>query len=124
VSSSAYVEIEMRQHGLLRPLKAAKLSDATLRFPFARRRHALAVAAGVDDSQRAETSLHPDLLRPLGRLIVPASKRSQMIVVLHASTLVAALDQYPNGRQIVLEKELSETVIRDYTPPDWTWPSR
>ena len=71
-----------------------------------------------------ETSLHPDLLRPLARLIAQASKRSQMILVSHALTLVSALDAEADSRQIVLEKQLGESIVRDGTPPDWTWPSR
>ena len=69
-------------------------------------------------------SLHPDLLRPLARLIAQASKRSQMILVSHALTLVSALDAEADSRQIVLEKQLGESLVRDGTPPDWTWPSR
>ena len=82
----------MRQHGLLRPLKAAELSDGTLRY-------LLLVAALLSPRpptlmilNEPETSLHPDLLPPLARLIAQASKQSQMIVVSHAQILVAALD--------------------------------
>jgi predicted ATPase len=67
-----------------------------------------------------ETSLHPDLLPPLARLIAQASKRSQAVVISHAT----ALDADPESRQIVLEKNLGETVVRDGTPPDWMWPPR
>ena len=35
-----------------------------------------------------ETSLHPDLLPPLGRLIAQAAKRSQIVVVSHALALL------------------------------------
>jgi predicted ATPase len=123
-SSSGYFEIEMRQHGLLRPLLASELSDGTLRY-------LLLVAALLSPRPPAlmilnepETSLHPDLLPPLARLIVQASQRSQMIVVSHAPPLVAALGAAAEGRQIVLEKELGETLIQDATPPDWNWPQR
>ena len=124
VSTGAYFEIEMQQHGLLRPLKASELSDGTLRY-------LLLVAALLSPRPPAlmilnepETSLHPDLLPSLARLIARASKRSQMIVVSHAATLVSALDVEADSRQIVLEKHLGETVVRDGMPPDWTWPSR
>src|ERR1700682_6520499 len=124
VSTGAYFEIEMQQHGLLRPLKASELSDVTLRY-------LLLVAALLSPRPPAlmilnepETSLHPDLLPSLARLIARASKRSQMIVVSHAATLVSALDVEADSRQIVLEKHLCETVVRDGMPPDWTWPSR
>ena len=122
--TDGYFEIEMRQHGLLRPLKASELSDGTLRY-------LLLVAALLSPRPPAlmvlnepETSLHPELLPPLARLIVQASKRSQVVVVSHASALVSALAAHADCRQIVLEKQLGETVIRDGTPPDWTWPSR
>jgi predicted ATPase len=122
--TDGYFEIEMRQHGLLRPLKASELSDGTLRY-------LLLVAALLSPRPPAlmvlnepETSLHPELLPPLARLIAQASKQSQVVVVSHASALVSALDADADCRQIVLEKELGETVVRDSARPDWTWPSR
>ena len=122
--TDGYLEIEMRQHGLLRPLKASELSDGTLRY-------LLLVAALLSPRPPAlmvlnepETSLHPELLPPLARLIAQASKRSQVVVVSHAAALVSALDADADCRQIVLEKQLGETVLTEGTPPDWTWPSR
>jgi predicted ATPase len=124
VSAGAYFEIEMHQHGLLRPLNASELSDGTLRY-------LLLVAALLSPRPPAlmvlnepETSLHPDLLPSLARLIVKAAKRSQLIVVSHAPILVAALDTAADSTRIVLEKDLGETLVPDLTPPDWTWPSR
>ncbi len=77
----------MRQHGLLRPLRAAELSDGTLRY-------LLLVAALLSPRppslmvlNEPETSLHPDLLPPLARLIALASSRSQIIIVTHAQLL-------------------------------------
>ena len=82
----------MHQHGLLRPLNASELSDGTLRY-------LLLVAALLSPRSPAlmilnepETSLHPDLLPSLARLIVQASKRTQLIVVSHAAGLVTALE--------------------------------
>ena len=69
-------ELEMQQHGLLRPLKGAELSDGTLRY-------LLWIAAlltprppGLLVLNEPETSLHPDLLPALGRLIAQASERT------------------------------------------------
>jgi predicted ATPase len=124
VSADGYFELEMQQQGLLRPLKAAELSDGTLRY-------LLLVAAllsprppGLMILNEPETSLHPELLPPLARLIAAASKRSQIVLVSHASSLVSALDAVAGSRQIVLEKHLGETLVRDHAPPPWTWPSR
>ena len=70
-----------------------------------------------------ETSLHPDLLAPLARLIAKASKTSQVVVVSHAASLVAALRK-AGAHQIVLAKHLGETVVEDDARPSWNWPTR
>ncbi len=121
--SDGYFDVAMRQHGLLRPLRTAELSDGTLRY-------LMLVAALLSPRPPAlmvlnepETSLHPDLLAPLGRLIAEASMRSQVIVVSHARALIAALDATAAVRHVVLEKRLGETVV-DEEMPLWTWPPR
>ncbi len=122
--TDGYFELSMRQHGLLRPLKSAELSDGTLRY-------LLLVAALLSPRppdlmilNEPETSLHPDLLAPLARLIAQCAKRSQVVVVSHAGPLVSALAAAPDARQIVLEKQFGETLIADGERPAWTWPSR
>jgi predicted ATPase len=123
-NSEGYFEIEMRQHGLLRPLKAPELSDGTLRY-------LLLMAALLSPRppplmilNEPETSLHPDLLPPLARLIAQAAKRSQIVVVSHALALVSELEAAADARQIVLEKQLGETLVQGDQRPAWTWPSR
>src|SRR5215470_11292485 len=116
----------MEQHGLLRPLAAAELSDGTLRY-------LLWVAALLTPRPPAlmvlnepETSLHPDLLAPLARLIARAAERSQVIVVTHAAQLIAALLEH-RCKSITLEKNFGETRIagsKELDVPAWHWPSR
>jgi predicted ATPase len=124
MTTDGYFELEMRQAGLLRPLKAAELSDGTLRY-------LLLVAALLSPRPPAlmilnepETSLHPDLLAPLARLIAQASKRSQVVVVSHAAMLLSELDAAIGVKQIILEKQLGETVVPGEEGPSWTWPTR
>lgn len=121
-----WFEVEMHQHGLLRPLKAAELSDGTLRY-------LLWVAAlltprppGLLVLNEPETSLHPDLLPALGRLIVQTAERSQVLVVSHAHVLVDALQQAPECHSITLGKEFGQTGVvgDDHERPAWQWPSR
>jgi predicted ATPase len=72
-----------------------------------------------------ETSLHADLLPALGRLIAHAARYSQVVVVSHASRLIAALEREPDSHSIVLEKELGETHVsglRELDMPSWHWP--
>jgi len=120
-------ETLMHQHGLLRPLTAAELSDGTLRY-------LLWIAALLTPRPPAllvlnepETSLHPDLLPALGRLIARAARESQVIVVSHAARLIAALDDSEGVQQVVLEKKFGETRIANLDMseiPRWEWPTR
>jgi predicted ATPase len=74
-----------------------------------------------------ETSLHPDLLPALGRLIGAAAARTQVIVVTHAGRLVAALASQPDCLALTLRKALGETRIEGIDTlemPRWQWPSR
>ena len=120
-------EVTMQQHGLLRPLKGAELSDGTLRY-------LLLVAALLTPRPPAllvlnepETSLHPDLLPALGRLIARASQHSQVLVVSHAARLIASLEREDGSQSVVLEKQFGATRIADGESlelPAWKWPVR
>ena len=123
-------ELLMHQPGLLRPLRAAELSDGTLRY-------LLWVAALLTPRpppllvlNEPEASLHPDLLPALGRLIAQASLQSQVIVVSHSSRLVAALEAAAGAgdhRALLLDKRLGETHVApsgEDDRPAWRWPSR
>ena len=81
----------MRQHGLLRPLTAAELSDGTLRYFLLVAALLSAAAVGTDGPERTRRELAPDLLAPLARLVEQAAKQSQIIVVTHAAQLVSEL---------------------------------
>jgi predicted ATPase len=123
-SADGHFEVEMQQHGLLRPLKAAELSDGTLRY--------LLLAAALLSPRpptlmilnEPETSLHSDLLPSLARLIAKAANRSQVVVVSHAAALLSELTAATDVQRITLEKELGETLVRDSDRPAWTWPLR
>lgn len=118
--------LEFIQHGLLRPLTQAELSDGTLRY-------LLWIAALLTPRppslmvlNEPETSLHPDLMAPLARLILQATRSSQVWVVSHSGALTAALSGSPKCSSVVLHKELGETRIVGETllsRPQWRWPS-
>jgi predicted ATPase len=120
-------EIAMHQHGLLRPLKAAELSDGTLRY-------LLWIAALLTPRppellvlNEPETSLHPDLLPALGRLIANAAERSQVLVVTHAAKLIRVLEEQADCNSVRLEKEFGETLIMGAEKLDlplWRWAAR
>ncbi|MGA7439264.1 MAG: AAA family ATPase [Luteibacter sp.] len=118
------LSLRFHQPGLLRPLASAELSDGTLRY-------LLWIAAlhtprppPLMVLNEPETSLHPDLLPALGRLILGASKRSQVWVVSHASRLIATLEGAEACNSVRLEKTLSQTKIEGQgmlDEPPWHW---
>ncbi len=126
-NSDGWFSLQMRQHGLLRPLSTAELSDGTLRY-------LLWIAALLTPRppelmvlNEPETSLHPDLLPALARLMLRASDRCQMIVVSHAKPLIDTLIAQPECHSIVLEKSFGETNVVGSTRlggPTWRWPER
>jgi predicted ATPase len=126
-TNSGHFRLRMEQHGLLRPLDAAELSDGTLRY-------VLWIAALLTPRpptltvlNEPETSLHPDLLPALSRLIATAAERSQVIVVTHSPKLIASLSEQRTCHAISLEKTFGETSlkgVREMDIPNWTWPSR
>ncbi len=125
--SDGRFEVRFRQHGLLRPLDAAELSDGTLRY-------LLWVAALLTPRppellvlNEPETSLHPDLLPALAGLIATAATQTQLIVVSHAQPLILALAGVADVAALELEKEYGETKLLGQgrlDRPSWHWPKR
>ncbi len=126
-SGEARFELFLSQDGMLRPLRAAELSDGTLRFLF--------LAAALLTPQppelmvlnEPETSLHPDLLPALGRLIVEYSQQHQILVVTHALPLIEELVANDQCAHFQLEKMFGATKlmeIDEFDLPYWEWPKR
>jgi predicted ATPase len=116
-------ETTMHQHGLLRPLRAAELSDGTLRY-------LLWIAALLSPRppsllvlNEPENSLHPDLLPALGRLIGATAEHSQLFVVSHSKRLIAALED-EGCHSLTLTKEFGVTQVQDLDRPAWHWMPR
>ena len=120
-------ELRLRQHGLIRPLAAAELSDGTLRFLLWTAALLTPRPPELMVLNEPETSLHPDLLPALARLICSASARCQVIVVSHAQALIEELERERRCRRLHLEKSFGETLLAGatlFTAPRWEWPPR
>ncbi|OJJ11014.1 ATP-binding protein [Alphaproteobacteria bacterium AO1-B] len=122
--NEGYFELLMRQKGLLRSLRAAELSDGTLRYLLLTAALLSPRPAPLIVLNEPETSLHPSLLEPLARLISKAAEKTQVLVVSHAAPLVNALAGERGCLHHHLHKELGETQVADAEPPRWRWPSR
>lgn len=119
-------ELQLAQRGMLRPLRAAELSDGTLRF--------LLWGAALLTPQpptlmvlnEPETSLHPELVDPLADMIMAAARRTQVVVVTHSARLRQRLSSC-EARELELIKQWGETQIDGQTlisAPPWDWGKR
>ncbi|MFI0403456.1 MAG: AAA family ATPase [Cyanobium sp.] len=117
--------LQLHQPGLLRPLDGAELSDGTLRY--------LLLATALFSPRlppllvlnEPENSLHPDLLKPLARLIAATAERTQVWVVAHAEALISSLGAIPNTKLLRLDREQGGTVLPGQTVLEraaWRWP--
>lgn len=120
-------ELKLEQHGLLRRLSAAELSDGTLRYVLWAAALLTPRPPDLMVLNEPETSLHPELLPALGRLIVAAAQQTQIIVVSHAQALIEALEGEAVCRRLHLVKEFGETRLEGATVMNatkWNWPAR
>lgn len=118
------LQATLRQPGLLRALGCSEWSDGTLRY-------ILLVAALLTPRppplmvlNEPETSLHPELIAPLSRLIGRATQHSQVWVISHSRELVRRLEMVEDCANHILEKSLGRTVIAglaDLDLPAWRW---
>ena len=103
--------VQLKMPGLNRPLDATELSDGTLRY--------LCLMAALMSPRpptllalnEPETSLHPDLLNGLARMIVRASKSSQLWITTHSSSLAESIERYSGEQSIKLELSNGETAV-------------
>lgn len=124
-SGDGVFRLRFHQPGLLRPLDASELSDGTLRYVlltvalFSPRLPPLLVL------NEPESSLHPDLLAPLARLIQSAAERTQVWVIAHAPALIEELALQEHCRHVQLQRELGATQVQGQTTLErgaWRWP--
>lgn len=120
-------ELQLQQHGLLRPLSAAELSDGTLRYLLWSAALLTPRPPELMVLNEPETSLHPDLLPALARLILAAAVSTQIIVVSHAQPLIEILVAASICTHLHLQKDFGETTLQGATlfnTPKWVWPTR
>jgi len=113
-----------RQYGLLRPLTAAELSDGTLRFLLLTAALLTPRPPSMMVLNEPETSLHPDVLPALAKLILNAAESSQVWVVTHSAKLISALKKNRGSNLLELEKKLGSTQLKgktEFDGPTWKW---
>ncbi len=87
------IELFVHEEGIASPIPATRLSDGTIRFM-----SILAVLLNPTPPplvciEEPELGIHPDAVLDLGRMLVEASERMQLIVTTHSDALVSALSE-------------------------------
>ncbi len=103
--------MSLRIPGLLRELEPREFSDGQLRF--------LCLCAALLSPRppsllalnEPETSLHPDLIDPLARLIVIASKYTQLWITTHSKALAERIEKHSGVPRILLRMKDGETIL-------------
>jgi predicted ATPase len=103
--------IKLEVPGLLRPLHARELSDGQLRF--------LCLCAALLSPRppsllalnEPETSIHPDLIDSLARLIVGAAKNTQLWITTHSRPLAERIERHSGVPRVRLCMVQGETMV-------------
>lgn len=103
--------LRLQVPGLLRPLHPRELSDGQLRF--------LCLCAALLSPRppsllalnEPETSLHPDLIDPLARLMVEASKNTQLWITTHSQPLADRIEKHSGMPRVRLQMANGETKV-------------
>lgn len=116
-------ELRLLRHDLKRWLNAAELSDGTLRF--------FCLAASLLTSSppplmvlnEPETSLHPQLFAPLAKLIMHASRDTQMVIVSHSNSLTEELETHLalTRHELVMDEGRTRLAVELGTNRTWTF---
>jgi predicted ATPase len=109
---STELSVALDTDGCARPLLARELSDGTLKF--------LCLAAALLSPRppvlialnEPESSLHPDLLPPLAKMIVDAAEFSQIWVSTHSTQLARSIQEKSGTDPIELQLVEGETRVR------------
>jgi predicted ATPase len=104
------VDLRLEEQGEI-SIPASRLSDGTLRWL-----SLLTILLHPDPPplvciEEPELGLHPDIMRPLARLLLNASERMQLFVTTHSDALVDELSQTPDA-VIVCEKHDGSSVLK------------
>lgn len=127
--AGGWFSLQVLQPGLLRPLTASELSDGTLRFLLLATALTSPQPPGLLVVNEPESSLHPDVVPALARLIVATAQRTQVVVVTHATALVDALRATSDDCvEHELVKDSGETLVVGQegllSRPRWEWGRR
>ena len=105
------VQIFFHESGLGQAIPATRLSDGSLQYLCLLVVLLHPKPRPVICIEEPELGLHPDIIPEVGKLLIEASKRSQIFVTTHSDVLVDALSEVPEA-VVVCEKVDGATQLR------------
>ena len=105
------VQVFFHEKGLHQAIPASRLSDGSLRYLCLLAVLLHPVPSNVICIEEPELGLHPDIIPEVAKLLIDASKRSQIFVTTHSDVLVDALSEVPEA-VVVCEKVDGATQLR------------
>jgi predicted ATPase len=110
-ASYGNIEIFLREEGFESPIPAARLSDGTLRYLYL-----ITILCQADPPpliciEEPELGLHPDIIPTLAKLLIDASRRTQLVVTTHSKNLVDCFSDAPDA-VLVCSKQAGSTTIK------------
>ena len=110
------VQVYVHEKGLTRaPVPATRLSDGMLRYLCLLSILCHPEPPPVVCIEEPEMCLHPDVIPALGRLMIDAAQRTQLIVTTHSDALVSALTDQPET-VVVCERDDRGSHLRRLQP--------
>lgn len=97
------------------PIPASRLSDGTLRYLYLVAALLQPIVPSLIAIEEPELGLHPDLMHHVCRLLLAASRRTQLIVTTHSRDIVDALGEAPESL-IICERHDGQSVFERANP--------
>jgi predicted ATPase len=104
------IQIFLHEKQLCQPIPATRLSDGTLRFLCLLVILCHPAPPPLICIEEPELGLHPDILPSIAKLLLEASKRTQLIITTHSDIIVDELTETPES-VIICEKENGSTSM-------------
>jgi len=105
------IQVAIQEEGLDQSIPATRLSDGTLRYLCLLAILCHPTPPPLICIEEPEIGLHPDALHNIAKLLIQASKRTQLIVTTHSDILVSALSEVPESI-VVCERDNEGTHLR------------
>lgn len=112
------VQTFIQEKGLSSSTPLIRVSDGTLRYLFLLTLLNQPELPPLLCIEEPESGLHPDVIHIVAKLLIEASKRTQLIVTTHSDILVSALSDIPESI-LVCEKFPSGTQLFRLDPEQW-----